>query len=58
MDRVDGGLVLPALAGEFAADVGALLGNRAGQLLGQIEIPPDAFIVGTSEAEYRLGVLE
>jgi hypothetical protein len=58
VDRVDGGLVLPALTGEFATDVGELSGNRAGQLIGQIEVAPDAFIVGTSEAEHRLGVLE
>lgn len=58
MDRVDRGLVLPALAGQLAADGGAFLGDRAGEFLGQIKIAPDAFIVGTSETEHRLGVLE
>jgi hypothetical protein len=58
VDCVDGGLVLPALAREFATDVGALSGNGAGQLLAQIEVAADAFIVGTSEAEHGLGVFE
>ena len=58
MDRVDRGLVLPALAGHLAGDGRALFGNRAGQFLGQIKITPDAFFVGTSEAEHGLGVLE
>ena len=58
MDRVDLGLVLLALAGQFAADGGALLGDRAGKFLGQIKITPDAFLVGTSEAEHGLGVIE
>ena len=34
------------------------IGNRAGQFLGQIKIAPDAFIVGTWEAEHGLGVIE
>ena len=58
MDGVDRGLVLPALAGHHAADGGALFGNRAGKFLGQIKITPDAFLVGTSEAEHGLGVIE
>lgn len=58
MDRVDRGLVLPALAGQLAADGGAFLGDGCGELLGQIKIAPDAFIVGTPETEHGLGVLE
>ena len=58
MDGVDRGLVLPALAGQLAADGGALLGDRAGKFLGQIKISPDTFIIGTSESEHGLGVLE
>jgi hypothetical protein len=57
-DRVDRGLVLPALTVQFAGDCGALFGNRAGKFLGQIKITPDAFFVGTSEAEHGLGVIE
>ena len=58
MNGVDRGLVLPALTGQLTADGGALFGNRACQFLGQIKIAPDAFIVGTWEAEHGLGVIE
>ena len=58
MDGVDRGLVLPTLTGQLTADGGAPFGNRVGKFLGQIKIAPDAFIVGTWEAEHGLGVIE
>jgi hypothetical protein len=40
----------------FARDGRATSGNGIGEWLGQIKIAPDAFVVGTIEAEHGLGV--
>ena len=58
MDRVDGGLALPALAGHFGGDGGAVFRHGFGEFLGQIKIAADTAVVGTINAEHRLGVSE
>ena len=58
MDPVDGRLASPALAAYFAGRRGAVRGNGLGEILTQIKIATDAFIVGTIEAEHGLGISE
>ena len=58
MDGANDGLVSPTPAGDFARYGRAMLGNGIGEFLGQIKIAPDAFVVGTTEAEHGLGVIE
>ena len=57
MDGADGGLAAPACTGDFASSIAAMLGDGVGEFLGQIKIAPNAFVVGTIKAEYRLGVI-
>jgi len=57
MDGADGGLASPAFTGDFASNLIAMLGHGFGEFLGQIEIAPDAFVVGTIESEHGLGVM-
>ena len=58
MNRINPSLVLPTLTGKFTRNDGAMLGNGFGEFLGQVKIAPDAFIVGTGEAEHGLRVIE
>ena len=58
MDRVDGGLALPALAGHFGGDGGAVLRHGFGEFLGQIKIAADTAVVGTINAQDGVGILE
>ena len=58
MNRVDGGLALPALAGHFGGDGGAVLRHGFGEFPSQIKIATDTSIIGTINAEHRLGIIE
>jgi len=58
MDGIDGVLAEPALAGHFAGGRGAMGGNGVGELLTQIKIATDAFLVEAIETEHRSRVIE
>src|SRR5213080_2357885 len=58
MDGIDGVLAEPALAGHFAGGRGAMRGNGVGELLTQIKIATDAFLVEAIETEHRSRVIE
>ena len=58
MDRVDGGLALPALAGHFGGDGRAVFRHGFRECPAQIKIATDTSVVGTVDAEHRLGVRE
>ena len=56
MDPVDSGLAPPALAAYFTRRRSAVRTNGPGELLTQIKIAADAFIVGAVETEHGLGI--
>ena len=58
MDPVDGGLASPALAAHLAGRRGAVRPNGLGELLTQIKIATDTFVVGAIEAKHGLRVSE
>src|SRR6266404_5691934 len=57
-NRVDGVLAQPTLAAHFSGDGGLAICDGVGELIAQIKITTDAFLVEAVEAEYRPCVLE
>ena len=57
MVGANAGLASPTSAGYFAGNGRATPGNRFGERLGQVKVAPNAFVVGTTEAEHGLGVI-
>ena len=57
MVGADSGLASPAAADHFARNGRTTLGNGVDEFPAQIEIAPDAFVVGTIESEHGLGVM-
>ena len=58
MYRVDGGFAAPTLAPYFAGRSRSVRGHDVGQLLTQIEVATNAFVVLANEREHGLGVGE
>ena len=58
MNRIDGGLAVPALAAQFARRGRLTRGDGLGQFLAQVEIAADAFGIEAIEAEHGLRVVQ
>jgi hypothetical protein len=58
MDPVDSGLAQPTLAARFTRRMGLMRGNGPGEMLTQVKITADAFVVVALEAEHGLCTIQ